>query len=158
MYYKKIKHFLDPKFCSIFTAYSLPHMIKKIELDFGTIYVYDKILVSELNEGVLLDVLNNRKILEIGKETFLDAPFGYISNRVNSYAVNPMVYRESAEHPQLKAIAVVSKNEMGRKSALLEQQFFTNRNSFQIFSDLEEAKRWMSHIVSSYSKKDSLNL
>ena len=131
-------------------------MIKKIELDFGILYVYDKILVSELHEGVLLDVLNNRKILEIGQDTFKRDPFGYISNRVNSYAVNPMVYRESAEHPQLKAIAVVSQNEMGRKSALLEQQFYTNKNSFQIFSDLEEAKKWMSSVISSYSKIDSL--
>ena len=132
-------------------------MIKKIELDFGVLYVHDKMLVSELHEGVLLDVNNNRKILEIGQDLFKKDPFGYISNRVNSYAVNPMVYRESAEHPQLKAIAVVSRHEMGRKSALLEQQFYTNKNSFQIFSDLEEAIKWMSGIISSY-KKDSCSL
>lgn len=136
----------------------LPGMIKKIELDFGLIYVYDRFLVSELSEGVLLDVQNNRKILEIGTETFQGAAFGYISNRIHSYAVNPMVYRESAEHHQLKAIAVVSQLEMGRKSALLEQQFYTDKNSFQIFRDLEEAKQWMTQVISAYSKKDSFNV
>ena len=128
-------------------------MIKKLELDFGNIYVYDKILVSELREGVLLDVESNRRILSIGVETFNQEPFGYISHRVNSYAVDPMVYRESAEHSHLKAIAVVSQKEMARKSALLEQQFYTNKNSFQIFIELEEAKAWIRSILSSYSSR-----
>ena len=133
-------------------------MSKKIELDFGILYVYDKILVSELHEGVLLDVFNNRKILEIGREVFNEGPFGYISNRVNSYAVDPMVYREAAEHPQLKAIAVVSTNEMCRKSALLEQQFYTEKSYFQIFSDLEEAKDWVTKVILSHSEEGSCSL
>lgn len=130
-------------------------MIKKIELDFGILYVYDKILVSELHEGVLLDVKNNRKILDIGRQTFNEEAFGYISHRINSYAVDPMVYRESAEHPQLKAIAVVSEKEMARKSALLEQQFYTDKNYFRIFSDLEDAKSWIRGVISSYSEEGS---
>ncbi len=118
-------------------------MTDKVELDFGVIWIYDKVLVSELHEGILLDVQNNRKILALGKEAFGGADFGYISHRINSYAVNPMVYRESAEHPQLKAIAVVSQNPLGRKSAIIEQQFYTNKNSFRIFTNLEQAQVWI---------------
>ncbi len=58
-----------------------------------------------------------------------------------------MVYRESAENPQLRAIAVVSDKEMARKSAQLEKKFYTNKNSFQIFSSLEEAKTWMREVI-----------
>lgn len=133
-------------------------MIKQIELDFGTITIFNRILVCECKEGVLLDVASNRKILQIGGEVFNNEDFGYISNRINSYAVDPMVYRESAEHSQLKAIAVVTKSEMAHQSAVLEQNFYTNKNSFQIFSSLEEAKDWINGIVIDQSKEKSLKL
>lgn len=132
-------------------------MNNKVELDFGVIWIDDKILVSELHEGVLLDVENNRKILALGHELFEGEAFGYISHRINSYAVDPMVYRESAEHEQLRAIAVVSDKEMARKSARLEKNFYTNKNSFQIFNSLEEAKIWIREVISCQSKVGSLN-
>ena len=132
-------------------------MNNKIELDFGVLWIYDQILVSELHEGVLLDVENNRKILALGREVFQGQAFGYISHRINSYAVDPMVYRESAEHEQLRAIAVVSDKEMARKSARLEKNFYTNKNSFQIFNSLEEAKIWIREVISCQSKVGSLN-
>lgn len=132
-------------------------MTKKVELDCGIIWVHDRILVNEMNEGALLDVETNRKILEIGSSNFGEEYFGYISHRINSYAVNPMVYRESAEHSRLKAIAVVSENRMTRETARLEQQFYTNKNSFGIFSSLEEAKAWMHEQIKSYSTESSLS-
>lgn len=132
-------------------------MIEKIELDCGIIRVHDRILVNEMNEGALLDVETNRRILKLGTEVFDNEVFGYISHRINSYAVNPMVYRDSAEHPLLKAIAVVSKSEMRRENARIEQQFYTNKNSFQIFSTLEEALEWMNEIIRSYSPENSLS-
>ncbi len=131
-------------------------MIEKIELDCGILRVHDRILINEMDEGALLDVETNRSILKIGSEIFENEVFGYISHRINSYAVNPMVYRDSAEHPLLKAIAVVSESEMRRENARIEQQFYTNKNSFQIFSSLEEAMTWMNEVLSSYSKEKSL--
>lgn len=131
-------------------------MNDKIELECGILRVQDRILINEMDEGALLDVETNRRILEIGSEIFNNEVFGYISHRINSYAVNPMVYRDSAEHPLLKAIAVVSQSEMRRENARIEQQFYTNKNSFKIFSSLEEAVTWMNEIINSYSKEKSL--
>lgn len=132
-------------------------MIEKVELGCGVIWVHDKILINEMNEGALLDAETNKMILETGTRIFKNEVFGYISHRVNSYAVNPMVYRDSAEHPLLKAIAVVSQNQMVRESARVEQQFYTNKNSFKIFDSLEEAKIWMTEVLESYSKENSLS-
>lgn len=131
-------------------------MTKRVELDCGVIWVHDRILINEMNEGALLDVETNRKILQIGCDSFGDEFFGYISHRINSYAVNPMVYRESAEHPQLKAIAIVSENTVTRQTARVERQFYTNKNSFEIFSSLEEAKIWMIEQIEIYSKVKSV--
>lgn len=73
-----------------------------LNLDFGKVWFKENILIAELNEGILFDVQDNRELLNIGRENFSSHPYGYISYRVNSYAVNPMVYRESANAANLK--------------------------------------------------------
>lgn len=113
-----------------------------MELEFGRVWFLENILIAELDEGILFDVENNRKLLQIGSETFREQPYGYISNRKNSYAVNPMVYIESANAPNLKAIAVVSQSEICKQNAVLERQFY-KENHFEVFSNLEEAIDWM---------------
>ncbi len=119
-------------------------MIKEVlNLDFGKVWFRMNILIAELNEGILFDVESNRLLLDIGKEKFKDQPYGYISYRSNSYAVNPLVYLESANTPNLKAIAVVTTNEICRNNAVVERQFYDNKNAFEVFSDLEEAVLWM---------------
>lgn len=114
-----------------------------LNLDFGKVWFKDKILIAELNEGILLDVMDNRKLLEIGRKAFSNDSYGYISYRVNSYAVNPLVYLESADTQNLKAIAVVTTDDTCRQNAYLERQFYRETNSFEVFSSLEEAVSWM---------------
>lgn len=113
------------------------------ELDFGKVWFKENILIAELNEGILFDVDNNRKLLELGKTTFQDKPYGYISHRVNSYAVNPMVYLESANTPNLKAIAVVTNSVFSKNNAILEKQFYSDGSAFEIFTTLGDAIEWM---------------
>ncbi len=119
----------------------------KIKLDFCKISFEENILIAEIDEGILLDVGNNRKLLEIGRKTFKSGSYGYISNRVNSYAVNPMVYLEAASTPALKAIAVVTTNPVRRQNAILERQFYRGSNSFEIFNTLEEAINWIKYNI-----------
>lgn len=114
-----------------------------IKLDFGKVWFSEKALIAELNEGILLDVEQNRQLLEMGKKAFGDKPYGYISYRKNSYAVNPMVYLESAKTKNLKAIAVVTTNETCRQNANLEKQFFKEKNCFEVFTTIEEALFWL---------------
>lgn len=118
--------------------------VKKIELDFGTVTIHNNILIAKLNEGVLFEVKNNKKLLELGDEIFEGKDYGYISHRVNSYAVDPMVYFESAKAKNLKAIAVVSESEMTRRNAdQVERKFYKESNCFEVFRTLEEAVEWI---------------
>ena len=117
---------------------------KEYKLDFGTVEIHDNILIARLNEGILFNAESNRKLLELGTEIFMGKPYGYISHRVNSYAVDPMVYKESAASSSLKAIAVVSANSMTRKNAEnLEKKFYKDTNCFEVFETLEAAKIWL---------------
>ena len=117
---------------------------KTIELDFGIVTIHENILIAKLDEGVLFDVENNRKLLQLGSEIFQGTNYGYVSHRVNSYAVDPMVYFESANVTNLRAIAVVSENEMTRRNAEeVERKFYKDSNSFEVFQTLEEAVAWL---------------
>tara|TARA_R100000789_G_scaffold36013_2_gene38925 strand:+ start:378 stop:752 length:375 start_codon:yes stop_codon:yes gene_type:complete len=120
-------------------------MIKEfMELEFGQVRIFQNILIAELNEGVLFNANNNSELLKIGHEVFKDRPYGYISLRKNSYAVDPLVYREAALAENLKAIAVVSENELIKLNAHnVERQFYKDSGSFEVFDSLEEAINWI---------------
>lgn len=114
-----------------------------IALDFGKVTIIDNILIAELNEGILFDVDSNRTLLNLGNKIFKGMPYGYISNRVNSYAVNPMIYLDSSCTKNLKAIAVVSSNKVCQQNILLEKQFYNEENSFEVFDTMEAAIKWI---------------
>jgi hypothetical protein len=114
-----------------------------LELEFGSVTFLENIQIAELNEGILFDIPQNREILAIARERFNNQPYGYISNRVNSYSVNPIIYMEAANFPNLVAVAIVSSNPVAQQNALIEKQFFKNKNSFQCFKTLDEAIIWM---------------
>jgi len=117
---------------------------KEIELDFGKVYIHENILIAKLDEGILMDLQSNEKLLKLGAEIFKNRDYGYISHRVNSYAVDPMVYIDSANTQNLKAIAVVSENEVTRKNAEgVEKKFYKDSNCFSVFQTLEEAVVWI---------------
>ncbi|MDT0641723.1 hypothetical protein RM553_02660 [Zunongwangia sp. F363] len=120
-------------------------MIKKnLELDFGSIFIHENVLIAELKEGILFSVENNRKLLELGRDIFEGRPYGYVSYRTNSYAVDPLVYMESSRAANLIAIAVVSNNELVKLNARqVEQKFYKNPGAFEVFDTLEEALVWM---------------
>lgn len=114
-----------------------------LKLEFGNVSFRENILIAELNEGILFDIPHNRELLRIGQDTFNNQPYGYISNRTNSYSVNPMIHLESANVENLAAIAVVSTNNMVKQNTIIEKQFFRNSSSFEVFETLEEAVVWM---------------
>lgn len=121
---------------------------KTIELDFGLVTIHENILIAKLDEGVLFDVKNNKKLLELANDVFNGKDYGYISHRVNSYAVDPMVYFESANAQNLKAIGVVSHNEMTRRNAeQVEKKFYKDNNCFEVFETLEEAVAWIKNLI-----------
>jgi len=111
---------------------------KQIELDFGKVYIHENILIAKLDGGILLDLQSNEILLKLGAEIFKNRDYVYISHRVNSYAVDTMDYIDSANTQNLKAIAVVSKNEMIRKNAEgVERKFYKDNNCFSVFQTLE---------------------
>ncbi|WP_130287933.1 hypothetical protein [Aquimarina brevivitae] len=111
-------------------------------------------MITVMNEGVTVSPEHNAILTEIAEFHFRNnTPFVYITHRINSYAVNPSVYRETSKIPNLAGFAVVSKNPIQKQQTKVEKVFFDK--DFQDFEELEEALSWKDEIIKSFSKKIS---
>ncbi|WP_103864999.1 STAS/SEC14 domain-containing protein [Aquimarina sp. I32.4] len=123
-------------------------LIKKYDLDIGTVYFYQNYVVTEIKEGMLLNYEKAGQLLLLGKEYYgNNVPFVYISNRIHSYSFEPTDHFKSTElFPNLKGYAVITHNVIGNKIAELEQAFLNTPT--QIFDSLEEAIIWVEQLIS----------
>ncbi|MDG4717118.1 hypothetical protein [Winogradskyella marincola] len=114
----------------------------KLKLPFGNFYLFKKFYVAEINEGVHLSY-NKLKIIfqELTNFYGKDAKIVCISNRVNSYSTEPVVFNIlDHEFPILKACALISYNEKSHRLAVVEQIIIKNK-VFR-FTSLPEALYW----------------
>ncbi|MCF7559968.1 hypothetical protein L3X39_04905 [Sabulilitoribacter multivorans] len=114
----------------------------KIEKPFGNFYFLDKLIVSELNESVHFDWDLIQNIMADAVDYYgKDAQLGYISNRVNSYSMDPHTWNQVLdEYNMLVAGAIVTYNSMTFMNATLEKRF--SKNSIKRCLSLEEAMEW----------------
>lgn len=112
------------------------------EVSLGKLYYNEKYMITIFNEGVDLNFDNFSEVTNIIKSQFGDRPFGFISNRINSYSINLSdAKRFNKVFPNAKAYAVVTYNPLTEKVFEIEEHFFTfNRKSFR---DLDAAIDWV---------------
>lgn len=113
--------------------------------DFGKVKIQDNIVVAEMKEGITFDINYNAELLQFCKNHYREKTYGYISNRVHSYAINPTVYMDTAKNSNIRAIAVVSSDPIHRKNVAIERQFFGY--PFEVFATLEEAIAWIHQVL-----------
>ncbi|NAS30408.1 hypothetical protein GTQ40_05450 [Flavobacteriaceae bacterium R38] len=116
-------------------------MNKNIRLDFASIKLCENFAIGVMDEGIELKTDNNKFLLNTLKKEYKDQFFGFISNRINSYSVDPIVYKETSELENLIAIAVVMSNPMQKLSIEVEKLFY-NR-PFEYFDNIEDARTWI---------------
>ncbi len=130
-------------------------MITEINLDFGNFRIFQNYVIGTMHEGVVVDQLCKADIWKLFNTHFKDRPFGYISNRTNSYSVDPTVYMDNSERfAMMKAMAVVTNRKMQKLNVELERQFF--KAELEVFDNLEEGKRWIENIMN-YTNSKSLS-
>lgn len=116
-----------------------------LTLDFCKVEVYDHYAVVVINEGVNLTPKYNKTLIKINEKYYASQPFVYITNRINSYSVDPKIYHETSKIKTLKGIAVVSKNYHAKINAQIEKIFF--HKPFEIFTELEDAVKWADKVI-----------
>ncbi|MCW9038709.1 MAG: hypothetical protein OQJ79_12435 [Altibacter sp.] len=119
--------------------------ITTLQYVFGTVEIYDNYLITIMHEGITVIPEYNKDLLEISRTYFKNRPFGYISYRKNSYAVDPRVYIETSKIENLMAFAVVSTHEINISNVEIEKIFL--KKPFHLFDALSEAKAWVDKMV-----------
>ncbi|EDM44114.1 hypothetical protein SCB49_11002 [unidentified eubacterium SCB49] len=112
-------------------------------LPFCEIIFSQNYMIATVNTGVSMTKENSKVLNELALDHFKDRYFVYISNRINSYSVDPNVY--SIYSKNIKGYAVVSNNEIAIASANFESNF--TEIPFEVFSTIEKAVSWTDKIL-----------
>ncbi len=112
------------------------------EYEFGIIYFFDGLIISEINEGEVFDWSIAERIIDAAHQILdSDKPIAYISNRVNNYSVVPTDWLKFYRNRhKLEFYSVVAYNKSGLASIILEKMFF--KDNIRQFTDLENAIKW----------------
>ncbi len=124
-------------------------LVKRYDVDCAVVSVYTDYVVTEVKEGVDFNLDNAKVLARLVKRHFNGRPFGYISNRTNSYSNVPIDFSKVKEvFPSLAAFAVVVYNPLQKRMVEIENQFY--EGNMETFSSLKNAMNWMRGTVSNY--------
>ena len=116
--------------------------IRHYDLGFAEVFIYEFYLLVQVKEGYAVEINDIDFLHALIDKYFKDRKFIYISNRVNSYSVNPLIYPKVAAIENLVGMAVVADTDIKIKTAIFEKSF--SSKPFQICSTLDEAIIWSS--------------
>ncbi len=129
------------------TAGIKQRLIAEHHLEIGSFRFYSNIMVGEFAEGAHVTKANALRPIQLAQKIYGgEIPIIYISNRLNSYSMDPVGYGEVAEmFPNFKGFAVVSKNKYRRMLAALEKFFI--KKPMAVFHNLEDAFVWSGELL-----------
>ncbi len=113
---------------------------------FGSLQIAGNTVIGTLNEGVEANWSLLEQVALWAQQRFDGAPWAYISNRVNSYSIDPLVYHRAIECKGLIAIALVCRNEQQIRNVSVEK-LYCRDITLQHFLDLQQAIDWSNNIV-----------
>ncbi|MCB0373024.1 MAG: STAS/SEC14 domain-containing protein [Muricauda sp.] len=128
-------------------------VVREYILDIGTVQVFDNYMVSSFNEGTTITLERAYQIIGISEIHFRDKPFGYISLRKNSYAVDPTIYNYVRGLENLKAFAIVSKKEIDMHNFKIEKLFY--KKNMEFFIEYDNAVAWVKKRLKNFKDKKS---
>lgn len=117
----------------------------------GDLYFYDNFLISEIHEGIVVAKEDLIEVINLIHKHFgFNKPYGLISHRLHSYAINlydiiPIV----SEFGLLIANAVVAYTEISLKNFELEKRVLKLKG--EAFKNMEDALIWTKQEIKNFS-------
>lgn len=117
-------------------------LIIEHNLEVGNFLFYDNIVVGEFHEGVHVTKENAIEPIVISQQIYGEyKPLVYISNRLHSYSMDPVGYKEVVDmFPNFKGFAIVSQNKYRRMLVSLEKLFI--KKPIGVFDNMDSAFFW----------------
>src|SRR5690606_24828272 len=94
-----------------------------LNFNFAIITICDHYMIAEVKEGVVLSHEHHDVLEQIAETYYHNTKFVYISHRIHSYAVDPMIYIRTSKITNLVGFAYVSKHTLSLTNAQLELAF-----------------------------------
>lgn len=116
-------------------------IVREYNLGIGVVQVYENYMVAIFEEGATLTLERTYQIIGISEIHFRDKPFGYISLRKHSYAIDPTVYTYLRELDNLKGFAIVSVKEIDMHNFKIEKLFY--KKPMKFFIEFDNALTWV---------------
>ncbi|AUP77475.1 hypothetical protein [Flavivirga eckloniae] len=123
----------------------------KLQMSFGNFFLFEKFIISELGDGVHIDwpkikTVTN-EVLDFYGE---NAKIGYISNRINSYSIDPCIWTKVYKKYNKRMVggSIVSYNRMMCMNASFEKMF--SRFNIKVSLSLNEALNWVTDLDELY--------
>ncbi len=126
-------------------------MFKYYDIGHAEVFVFDDFLIKQVKEGVVINLEETDALRKVLEDNFKNKNVAYISNRVTSYSVNPLVYKEISKISNLVAIAIIPNNPLMKSNAEYEKQFFDK--PFGVFDSLDKAIKWVHKILADENSK-----
>ncbi len=120
-------------------------LLETVELEFTTLKFYKDYVVSKIKEDVIINKTNTDALVKTCSGIYQGEKFIYISQRFNSYNVDPTIYVDLEKSTNLWGIAIVSENVASLKMAIFEKNFA--KFPFEIFTEFEESLSWARDIL-----------
>ncbi|MEH6408398.1 MAG: hypothetical protein V7767_14065 [Leeuwenhoekiella sp.] len=115
-------------------------MINEAKFSFGKITFEGDFVIAEINNGIVFDVCDSKKLFEYCDKFYEGRSYNYISNRINSYSVNPVIYL-SLDKYNVTAMAIVTTLALTKQNSFLEKHFA--QLPLEVFENILEAKIWL---------------
>lgn len=113
-----------------------------VDIDIARFELHKHYLVATIHEGVIFDTPQLQKFHEIFDTYYKDRPFGYISNRLNDYTINPTCYIETKKYDsKIVGIATLCYSDVTFQNATFAERFFDWPH--QAFYTMDECVEWI---------------
>ena len=117
------------------------------ESSLGFYEIYDNYIIATFNEGVDVDLECAPEIIELLSRK-MHKPFGWISNKVNSYSANPLIMRDVIPKvPLFKSYCGVIYGNYSRDYTKMGKSSVPENFCLASFNTLDDGVEWTKNIV-----------
>ncbi|AGC75918.1 hypothetical protein LX97_00599 [Nonlabens dokdonensis] len=116
------------------------NQLRYYDLGYSEVFIFEHYLVNQIKGGQVVVHKHVEVLKKMITRHFFDRELMYISNRVNSYSVDPLIYREIAKIENLIGLAIVVDTDMKMKTAMYEKQFYSK--PYEVFYTMNDAIIW----------------
>jgi hypothetical protein len=115
-------------------------------LEIGDFHFFSNFIIAEFKQGANVSFEDFSEIYELSIEFFGSDPYGFISNRVNSYSINLLdVIKHKGKGENLKANAIVTYNYNTVRVLAIEDHYFNSKR--ERFKSLIDAANWVKETI-----------